>query len=311
MWDKRLLVVLACAVVFGLLAAVMVSKYLSGVQARNHSIVVARVNIPLSTQITAEQLTLLQLPQEAIPEGAFTSMDKLIGRVPVTNLTVREPVTAAKLAPEGADAGLTAMISEGSRAMTVKVDDVVGVAGFVTPGSWVDVVAVITPKEGGLHEGPRSKIVLQHIKVLASNRTLEKQETGEGISGLKAVTLEVTPEQAEKLALAATEGRLQLVMRNSVDKDAVTTTGTDTLRLLTGEGMARPSMPAMPLQTAAAARAGGGASGSGRRSSSASSGATRQSAEAAKEAGVEVRTKLSPRVVEIFENGKRRLIEFP
>ncbi len=243
MFDKRLLAVIACAVVFGLFAALLVSRYLSGVKAQSKSVLAASVSIPMSTQITRDQLTVVHLPPDATPDGVFTSMERLVGRVTVTGISPREPVTEFKLAPEGSAAGLAAVISDGSRAMTVKVDDVVGVAGFVLPGAWVDIVAVIDPRETGSSQGPTSKIVLQHIKVLASDRNIEKQETGETTLIVKAVTLEVTPEEAEKLALAATEGKLQLVLRNSVDSDSVETTGVDKRSLLAGHMLASLASP--------------------------------------------------------------------
>jgi len=103
--------------------------------------------------------------------------------------------------------------------MTVKVDDVVGVSGFIMPGTLVDIVVVITPPRGSGQEEVISKIVLQNIKVLASGQNIDKpKDFREVEQSIKAVTLQVTPEQAEKLALASSEGKLQLVMRNSVDQ---------------------------------------------------------------------------------------------
>ena len=108
------------------------------------------------------------------------------------------------------------MIPEGYRAMTVKVDDVVGISGFIMPGTLVDVVVTITPDDRS--SDPISKIVLQNIKVLASGQNIDKPKNDREVErSIRAVTLQVTPEQAEKLALASSEGKLQLVMRNSVD----------------------------------------------------------------------------------------------
>lgn len=304
MFDKRLLLVITCAVTFGLFAALLVSRYLSNVRAQSRSIVAASASIPMSTQITSDQLTVIYLPSDSIPEGAFTSIEKVIGRVTVTGIGVREPVTELKLAAEGSAAGLAAMIAGGSRAMTVKVDDVVGVAGFVLPGAWVDIVAVIDPSEQGESQGPTSKIVLQHIRVLASDRNIEKQETGETTMTVKAVTLEVTPEQAEKLALAATEGKLQLVMRNSVDDDTVQTPGVDKRGLLAGgsggilAGLAASASAATASVLPRVARP---------RS------VTRDQIPDVKVIEVEKPKPVAPRVriIEIIEGGKRRTIEFP
>src|SRR3712207_1527678 len=136
--NKRLLFVLGSAAVFGLLAAVSVSRYLSDAQAsaRNmNNVVVAKVDIPLGTKIEAEQLSTVQFPSNAIPEGAFNDAQKLVGRVTVVAVAARETVTDFKLAPEGSQGGISAVIPAGYRAMTVKVDDVIGVAGVLPPGA--------------------------------------------------------------------------------------------------------------------------------------------------------------------------------
>jgi pilus assembly protein CpaB len=238
MRNKRLLFVLAGAAVFGLVAAVSVSRYLSNAQAftRNmNNVVVAKVEIPLGTTIVAEQLTQVQLPANAVPDGAFTEANKVVGRVAVVGVAAREPVTDFKLAPEGSAGGLSSVIPEGFRAMTVKVDDVIGVAGFLRPGAMCDVLTVIEPGESGGSRNPISKIVLQNVKVLASGQNIDKPKDQREAEQVKAVTLQVTPEQAEKLALASTEGKLRLVMRNSIDQGDEQTQGVDKRTLLTGE----------------------------------------------------------------------------
>ncbi|HEY0173362.1 MAG TPA: Flp pilus assembly protein CpaB [Pyrinomonadaceae bacterium] len=238
MRNKRLLFVLGSAAVFGLLAAVSVSRYLSDAQAssRNmNNVVVAKVDIPLGTKVAAEQLSTVQFPSNAIPEGTFDNADKLVGRVTVTNVAAREPVTDFKLAPEGSAGGLSAVIPAGYRAMTVKVDDVIGVAGFLQPGTMVDVLTVIEPAGNFASGNPISKIVLQNVKVLASGQNLDKPKDEREADAVKAVTLQVTPDQAEKLALASTEGKLRLVLRNGIDQDDEQTQGVDKKSLLTGE----------------------------------------------------------------------------
>ena len=237
MRNKRLLFVLAGAVVFGLLAAVSVNRYLSNAQAfsRNmNEVVVAKVDIPLGTTIVAEQLTKVQLPAGAVPDGAFNAPDKLVNRVAVVNIAAREPVTDFKLAPEGSAGGLSSVIPEGYRAMTVKVDDVIGVAGFLRPGAMCDVLTVIEQGDAG-RRNPISKIVLQNVKVLASGQNIDKPKDQREAEQVKAVTLQVTPDQAEKLALASTEGKLRLVMRNSIDQGDEQTKGVDKNALLQGE----------------------------------------------------------------------------
>jgi pilus assembly protein CpaB len=238
MRNKRFFVVLAGALIFGLLAAVSVSRYLSNAQAFSRdmtTVAVAKVAIPIGTKIIPEQVMMVQFSKESTPDGAFSSPDKLTGRVAVMNIAAREPITETRLAPEGTAGGLSAVIPEGYRAMTVKVDDVVGISGFIMPGTLVDVVVVIHPDDNSAAQGPISKIVLQNIKVLANGQNIDQPENQRDANTVKAVTLQVTPEQAEKLALASSEGRLQLVMRNSIDQGDEQTTGVNKRSLLGGE----------------------------------------------------------------------------
>jgi len=254
MRNKRLLVVLSGAVFFGLLAAVSVSRYLSRAQAYTsnlNNVVIAKVDIPPGTKIIAEHLDTVQFPPSAMPAGVFNVADKLVGRVAVVSIAAREPFTDYKLAPEGSAGGLSAVIPEGYRAMTVKVDDVVGISGFVLPGALVDVVVVIDPEQSG-GQNPISKIVLQNIKVLANGQNIDRPKDDREAESVKAVTLLVLPEQAEKLALAATEGKLQLVMRNSVDQGDEQTQGVDKRTLLGGErAMPVPSPAALKSEQTA------------------------------------------------------------
>ena len=238
MRNKRFFIVLVGALMFGVLAAVSVSKYLSSAQAYSknlNNVAVAKVAIPLGSKIIPEQIMVVQFPKESIPDGAFDSPEKLAGRVAVLNIAAREPITESRLAPEGTAAGLSAVIPEGYRAMTVKVDDAAGISGFIMPGTLVDVVVTIDPREGSGMQDPISKIVLQNIKVLANGQNIDKPENEREANSVKAVTLQVTPEQAEKLALASSEGKLQLVMRNQIDQGDEQTPGVNKRNLLTGD----------------------------------------------------------------------------
>jgi pilus assembly protein CpaB len=238
MRNKRFFIVLVGALIFGVLAAVSVSKYLSSAQAYSknlNKVAVAKVAIPLGSKIIPEQITVVQFPKESTPDGAFDSAEKLAGRVAIVNIGAREPITEARLAPEGTSAGLSAVIPEGYRAMTVKVDDASGISGFIMPGTMVDVVVTIDPREGSGMQDPVSKIVLQNIKVLANGQNIDKPENEREANSVKFVTLQVTPEEAEKLALAATEGKLQLVMRNQIDQNDEQTPGVNKRNLLTGD----------------------------------------------------------------------------
>lgn len=239
MRNKRLIIALLAAVVFGLVAAVSVSRYLTSAQAytKNLSnVVVAKVEIPIGSRIVAEQLTVAQFPKSVAPDGTYAVIDeKLVGRVAIIRIAPREPITESRLAPVGTAGGLQSMIPDGFRAMTVKVDDVVGVSGFIQPGTLVDIVVTIVPPDNEKQRERVSKIVLQNIKVLASGQNIDKPKNEKETERVKAVTLQVTPEQAEKLALASSEGRLQLVMRNSVDQGDEVTPGANKTTLLAGE----------------------------------------------------------------------------
>ncbi len=238
MRNKRFFLVLVGALIFGVLAAVSVSKYLSSAQAYTknlNKVAVAKVAIPIGSKIIPEQIMVVQFPKESTPDGAFDTPEKLAGRVAVTNIAAREPITEARLAPEGTAAGLSAIIPEGYRAMTVKVDDAAGISGFIMPGTMVDVVVVIDPREGSGMQDPISKIVLQNIKVLANGQNIDKPKDEREANSVKAVTLQVTPEQAEKLALASSEGKLQLMMRSQIDQGDEQTPGVNKRGLLSGE----------------------------------------------------------------------------
>ena len=239
MRNKRLIIAVLAAVAFGLIAAVSVSRYLANAQeyTKNLSnVVVARTDIEVGSRIIAEQLAVAQFPRNMAPDGTFRVIDeKLVGRIAVVKISAREPITETRLAPEGSAAGLSAIIPEGYRAMNVRVDDVVGISGFIMPGTLVDVVVVIEPPENTQNRERISKIVLQNIKVLANGANLDKPKNEKEAERVKTVTLQVTPDQAEKLALAQSDGRLQLVMRNSIDQGDEVTPGANKRSLLSGD----------------------------------------------------------------------------
>lgn len=258
MRNKRLIIAVLAAVAFGLIAAVSVSRYLANAQeyTKNLSnVVIAKTDIEVGERIIPEQLSVAQFPRNVAPDGVFRQIDdKLVGRIAVTRISAREPITENRLAPEGAAAGLSAIIPEGYRAMNVRVDDVVGISGFIMPGTLVDIVVTIEPPEGGTNRERISKIVLQNIKVLANGANLDKPKNEKEAERVKTVTLQVTPDQAEKLALASSEGSLQLVMRNSIDQGDEVTTGANKRSLLLGERAAQLPEPGNVKTTTTTAR---------------------------------------------------------
>ena len=248
MTRLRIFIVLAVAIGLGGTFALATYRYIQNVPVREVSlpttpVVVAAANLPLGTELRRDDLKVIAWPSDALPEGAFKDPEKVVGRVAIIPIGLRDPVTSTKLAPEGTAGGLSAVIPEGYRAMTVKVNDVVGLSGFVMPGSFVDVVCVITPADQQSNGNPISKIILQNIKVLASGTEIDRPKDEREANSVKAVTLQVTPEQAEKLALAVNEGKLQLVMRNYGDQDDAQTRGVNKGTLLNGDSYVPPPAP--------------------------------------------------------------------
>ena len=159
-----------------------------------------------------------------------------------TSLARGEPVIESKLAPVGTKGGLSAVIADGSRAITVRVNDVVGVAGFALPGNYVDVIVNTQEQQGKTDGQSISKIVLEHILVLAVAQQVSRDDTAPKV--VNAVTLEVTPDQAERLDLARSVGTLSLVLRNRVDQKTLNTDGATKLTLLGKEPAPAPPAPA-------------------------------------------------------------------
>jgi pilus assembly protein CpaB len=234
--NKKALIVLGLALVLGAVTAAAVNRVLkrgSSELAKGEMVrvVVAVSPISVGQRVTPDQVKLEERPKTTLPEGILSDITQVVDRVSLTEVTIGEAILNSRLAPEGSAAGLSAVIPEGMRAMTVKVDEVIGVAGFVAPGTYVDVVATIM--RTGVDGDSASRIILQNVKVLASGKQIESGKDG-GPVEVKTVTLQVTPEQAEALALASTAGRLQLVMRNTVDENQINTKGIDTVALFQG-----------------------------------------------------------------------------
>jgi pilus assembly protein CpaB len=253
MKNKRALIVMAIAILFGLAAVVFASRWLVS-QPGNASgrIVVAAADISLGQRLAPEMFKLADWPADSVPKNAFSDPQKLSGRVLKSNLLVGEPVSEAKLAPSGTLGGLSALISEGKRAITVRVNDVIGVAGFALPGNYVDIIVSTQkdPQPGGeAREQSISKIVLERILVLAVAQEVNRDETKPKV--VNAVTLEVTPEQAETLDLARSVGTLSLALRNQVDPQSTTTQGATKLTLLP---VSAPPAPPKPAPKPVAAR---------------------------------------------------------
>ena len=233
MKNTRTWLVLIVAVLSGLVAVVLASRWLTQQSSQGIArIAVANTDISLGQRISPELIKLVDWPAGSTPPGSFNELVKLEGRVLKTSLLRGEPVLDAKLAPVGTTGGLSAVIAEGSRAITVRVNDVIGVAGFALPGNYVDII-VNTQKDGDRTSNKDqniSKIVLERILVLAVAQEVGRDETKPRV--VNAVTLEVTPEQAEKLDLARSVGTLSLALRNQINPQPGTTVGATKASLL-------------------------------------------------------------------------------
>jgi pilus assembly protein CpaB len=229
MRNMKAIGLLLLAIVTGLGAAI----YAAGWVAQRGSlastkVVVAAVDIELGSRINPQMITVTDWPTGSVPAGTFKDVKELQDRVVKTSVLRGEALVERKLSPAGTKGGLSAVIAEGKRAMTVRVNDVVGVAGFALPGNYVDVM-VNTQREHG-KDGQVSMTVLEQVLVLAVAQEASRDETKPKV--VSAVTLELSPADAEKLDLARSVGTLSLVLRNQLDKAAVVTTGVTRAELL-------------------------------------------------------------------------------
>jgi pilus assembly protein CpaB len=225
MRNRRALLFLSVAILLGAAAAFLAQRWLekqkpvatgNGIL-ETAEVVVARTGITVATALQPNQLTTVEWPKRYLPAGAFASPESLSGRVLRRAVTSGEPILEAVLLPAGSAAGLPSLIEQKRRALSVKVDQVIGVAGFVTPGTRVDVLATLR-RVDSQKALPYTKVILQDVPVLAIDQQLEEAANGEPET-VNVVTLEVTPVEAERLIYSAHEGRLQLALRNPVDRE--------------------------------------------------------------------------------------------
>ena len=213
----RLIVVIGLAGLTAVLLVILRSRWLEPPpQPASTPVVVASQNVSAGQALTRNMLKVVAWPAALLPAGTSRAPETLTGRILQENLVAGEPVLHAKLAPLGTQAGLAAIITPGSRAITVRVNDVIGVAGFALPGNHVDIlVNTRQGTDGSQQHKSVSKIVLQHILVLAVAQQATRDDNTPRV--VDAVTLQVTPEQAEKIDLARNIGTLSLILRNQTD----------------------------------------------------------------------------------------------
>lgn len=191
------------------------------------SVVVASGNIREGGTLYLSNMRVAEWPENLAPNGSFEMPESLIGRILKTDAIDGEPILAGKLAPEGSTGGVTSLIPPGMRAMTVGVNVVSGVGGFVHPNAKVDIIATVN---SGAGVSASSKTVLQNVTVLAIDQTLDKAT--EDPMTVQSVTVLVTPEDAEKLAVVASEATLQLTLRNQIDENLANTKGVELGKLV-------------------------------------------------------------------------------
>jgi len=235
MFLLRLKYIIPLALASGLLASYSVYTYLQQQQESikepkivTRQVVVAATTLSLGTTLRVENLQVKEWPENLVPEGSFQEVKELEGRVIKSEVSAGEPILNTKLAPAGSNGGVPSLIPPGMRAMTVAVNIVSGVGGFILPKTKVDVLLTVTPSNEKLET--ISKMILQNVEVLAVDQTYAKANDDPVV--VKSVTLLVTPEEAEKLALTGNEGKLQLTLRNTTDAELAYTTGISLKQLL-------------------------------------------------------------------------------
>jgi pilus assembly protein CpaB len=225
---NKLFVVLALAVTTGGGLAYATYNYMNSqpvqtVNAPTQPIVVAAADLALGSELKSDDLRVVQFPKGQAPEGAFARPEEILGRGLIVNVVRNEPILGAKLASKEAGAGLPPIIPTGMRAVSVRVNEVIGVAGYVLPGTRVDVLATGSPNR--TNSDTITKVVLQNIQVLTAGTRMERDDKEGKPVQVTVVTMAVTPEQAERLALASTEGKIQLALRNPLDTSTPETPG--------------------------------------------------------------------------------------
>jgi pilus assembly protein CpaB len=244
MMRNRIFAVLALAILAGGGLAYGTYNFMQNqpaktVNAPTQPVVVAAADLQLGAELKKEDLAIVNFPAGQGPQGSFSKVTDVIGRGLIVPVVKNEPILPAKLASKEAGAGLPPVIPEGMRAVSVRVNEVVGVAGYVLPGNRVDVIATASPTNS--REDATSKVVLANVQVLTAGTRMEQNQDDNKPVQVTVVTLLVNPEQAERLALASTEGKIQLALRNPLDQSAPETPGIKTATLV---GNARPAKPA-------------------------------------------------------------------
>jgi pilus assembly protein CpaB len=230
---------LAVSLASGGLAALLAMRYLQqrttplAAQPVRSNMVVAARTLPVGTIVSEQHVKTIEWTGGSLPLGYVGNPQDVIGRGLISDLQENEPLLESKLAPKGAGGGLPIIISEGKRGLTMRVNEVSGVSGFVTPNTRVDVL--LTMENQNTAGEPATRIIMQDMRVLAAGQSIQPDKEGKPRS-VPVVTFLVTPEQAETLALASGQGSIQLALRNQLDTIEVKTSGARRSALMGGPG---------------------------------------------------------------------------
>jgi pilus assembly protein CpaB len=250
----RIFIVLVLAIAAGGVFAFATYNYVQQLPAKTVAmpttkVAVAGSDLDIGDEITAESVRVIDWPTAAAPANSISDPNEVIGRGLVMPMIQNEPFLELKLAPKDAGSGLPPAIPPGLRAVSVKVNEVIGVAGYVLPGAHVDVVATVSPTLQSTDI--TTKVILTNVLVLAAGTKIEQGDADTKPIAVSVVTLLVDPEQAERLTLASTEGKIQLALRNPLDKTTPVTRGVKQAALL-GSPATTPRALARPRTTTVA-----------------------------------------------------------
>lgn len=228
MARMRAFFVLVLALTAGGVLAFGTYNYMQKAPARTVTIptrpvVVAATDLDLGTELGRDDVRLINWPANALPRNAISDPNEVIGRGLIMPVIQNEPILPMKLASKGEGAGLPPAIPPGLRAVSVRVNEVIGVAGYVLPGTRVDVVATVSPSEKTADM--TSKVILSNVEVLAAGTKIDRETDKNKPVPVSVVTLLVTPDEAERLTLASIQGKIQLALRNPLDKETPETRG--------------------------------------------------------------------------------------
>ncbi|MEQ1897739.1 MAG: Flp pilus assembly protein CpaB [Vicinamibacterales bacterium] len=239
--QKRTFVVMSLSVVLAAVASFAVYRVIQRLPARevevpSAQVVVAANPIPVGTLLEAKDLRTVPWPSRNPVEGAVTDPTMLVGRGVIVQIGTNEPVTLSKVADPAAGSGMAPLIPSGMRAISIRVNEVIGVAGFVTPGTRVDLLVTIDEGEG--NRQPMSRTVVSNVQVLTAGSRYDQEKSRQDGKPIETsvVTLMVLPEDGEKIALAQNEGKLTLALRNPMDVAPTSTQGIRKAALMAGPG---------------------------------------------------------------------------